>query len=682
LTTARSRPQGETTPATAESQGGWLRRLTEGVARRLGLDLRALALFRVALGSLVIADVVTRAPNLEPFYTDFGILPVAPYVQEFANRLHISIHLGSGTLGWQVFLFTLLFLCGLALLVGYKTRLATVLGWFLLVSMQNRNPMVLNGGDVLFRMLLFWSFFLPLGARWSVDSALSEPEPERPRGAAGNLLFTGGTMALTMQIFFVYVTTAILKDGKEWWPLGTASFLALSLDSFVTPLGAWMRQWHTLLQYSTYGVYFLELVGPFLLFAPFFYVPLRALTVLAFIGLHLNFELMMRLGLFPWVDMASLIVLFPGELFDWLESRWTTEERKRLTIYYDGDCGFCKKMVYLLREAYLVHETRLAPAQSSPTILATMQRETSWVVVDAAGGEHLRWDALVTTLEHMPLFGGLLQRLPLRRLTPLGDALYRLVAGHRLALGRITAAALPWNKPQGTAPSMAGNVLAVFFTAYVGLWNLKTIPSTGIELLPPWDKIASVLRLDQKWNMFAPYPLKEDGWYVIDGELADGSPVDVLTGVEGPVSFEKPALVAYERYENARWRKYLMNIWSKKKKGHRLYYGKYLCRAWNRDAEKEERKLKKFEIFFMKEYSNPPGEEPTLSRHSIWQHDCFKKSDAPKPASKAAESPAEKAAEPPAEATDKPEQQDKAGDAASKPSEPEVPPADQDAELL
>lgn len=229
MTSPRSHPPDQAAPAEEPGPSGWLRRLTEGVARRLGLDLRALALFRVALGSLVIADVVTRAPNLEPFYTDFGVLPVAPYVQEFANRLHISIHLGSGTLGWQVFLFSLTFLCGLALLVGYKTRLATVLGWFLLVSLQNRNPMVLNGGDVLFRMLLFWSFFLPLGARFSVDAALSEPQPQRPRGAAANLLFSGGTMALTMQVFYIYVTTAILKDGKEWWPLGTASFLALSL---------------------------------------------------------------------------------------------------------------------------------------------------------------------------------------------------------------------------------------------------------------------------------------------------------------------------------------------------------------------------------------------------------------------------------------------------------------------
>jgi hypothetical protein len=35
----------------------------------------------------------------------------------------------------------------------------------LLVSLQARNPVVVAGGDVLFRWTLFWGLFFPLGAR-------------------------------------------------------------------------------------------------------------------------------------------------------------------------------------------------------------------------------------------------------------------------------------------------------------------------------------------------------------------------------------------------------------------------------------------------------------------------------------------------------------------------------------
>ena len=51
------------------------------------------------------------------------------------------------------------------LLVGYRTGLATCVSWFMLLSVQARNPIILQGGDVLLRLLLFWGIFLPLGER-------------------------------------------------------------------------------------------------------------------------------------------------------------------------------------------------------------------------------------------------------------------------------------------------------------------------------------------------------------------------------------------------------------------------------------------------------------------------------------------------------------------------------------
>ena len=41
--------------------------------------------------------------------------------------------------------------------------------------MESRNPIILHGGDIVLRMMLFWSLFLPLGARWSAD----EDNPSR-----------------------------------------------------------------------------------------------------------------------------------------------------------------------------------------------------------------------------------------------------------------------------------------------------------------------------------------------------------------------------------------------------------------------------------------------------------------------------------------------------------------------
>ena len=68
------------------------------------------------------------------------------------------------------------------LVLGWKTRFATIASWVLLLSLQNRNTMILSGEDNLALLLLFWGMFLPLGARYSVDSALdSNAAPPRDR---------------------------------------------------------------------------------------------------------------------------------------------------------------------------------------------------------------------------------------------------------------------------------------------------------------------------------------------------------------------------------------------------------------------------------------------------------------------------------------------------------------------
>ena len=50
-------------------------------------------------------------------------------------------------------------LVALALLVGYRTRIATIFSWVLLISLQARNVFITQGGDALTVVLLFWGLF-------------------------------------------------------------------------------------------------------------------------------------------------------------------------------------------------------------------------------------------------------------------------------------------------------------------------------------------------------------------------------------------------------------------------------------------------------------------------------------------------------------------------------------------
>lgn len=583
----------------------------------LSLDLRAMAAFRVFLGFILIIDVITRATDIRAHYSDFGILPRHAYIEHFSNPLHISLHLASGLVEWQAILFILTALAAFCVMIGYRTRLATIVAWVLLVSMHNRNTMILNGGDVLFRVIYFWSILLPLGARYSVDAALNSNTAEPKK-----LYFSAATIGIAVQIAILYTSTALLKTGKEWWPDGTASYYALQLDSFVTPFGRWMGTQVEMLKLGTYAVYFLELFSGFLLFLPIFFQQVRLLVVATLMFMHFNFDLAMRLGIFPWVDIIALIILIPSSFWDFCSKKIKTSDRLNLKIYYDGDCNFCRKIVVLIKEFLLIRETEVATVQSVEHIEKKFRQEMSWVVVDERNNEYVRWEALVVVFEHIPVLGNFIRHLPLRTLSPIGDKGYKFVAKKRMLLGKITAYLLPWRQLPAPSAGPVTTFLAIFFTGYIVLWNLRTLPQFDIEIEEKWRRIANVLRLDQKWNMFAPFPLKADGWFVMDGVLRDGSTWDIMKDEPGPVSYDKPDLPSMQ-YPNARWRKYLMNINQKKRRTYRLYFGKYICRSFNSKAQ-DDMMLAKFELVFIKELSRPPGEPLTTERVSLWKHDCFK----------------------------------------------------------
>ncbi len=121
-------------------------------------DLRSLASLRIALGLLVFCQSILLACDFGAFYQADGVLPPSAWGEPFLRAL----------------IFVAVPLFAISLLVGFLTRLATLLCFACLVIIQNANPQILQGGDMLLRLLLFWSLFLPLGLKWSVDVTLRQ----------------------------------------------------------------------------------------------------------------------------------------------------------------------------------------------------------------------------------------------------------------------------------------------------------------------------------------------------------------------------------------------------------------------------------------------------------------------------------------------------------------------------
>ena len=49
--------------------------LTHSLVRAFSIDLRTIALFRVLIGAIIIADLLLRSRDFTAFFTDAGVMP-------------------------------------------------------------------------------------------------------------------------------------------------------------------------------------------------------------------------------------------------------------------------------------------------------------------------------------------------------------------------------------------------------------------------------------------------------------------------------------------------------------------------------------------------------------------------------------------------------------------------------
>ena len=213
----------------------------------------------MAFGILLLADLFIRSRFLKDFYTDEGLLNLYALKRIYEGNYYTSIHAISGDYYVQLFIFLLAVLFAFFLFIGFFTRIAAIISWALLVSLNLRNPLLLHGGDILFRCLLFWGIFTPWAERFSVDSYFKKIKIDK------NFIFSIGAFAFILQILIMYLFTGMLKTGDPWRQDFTAIYYALSIEHFSFLLGPYIYKFPQLMKGLTFSIIWIELLGPFLI---------------------------------------------------------------------------------------------------------------------------------------------------------------------------------------------------------------------------------------------------------------------------------------------------------------------------------------------------------------------------------------------------------------------------------
>jgi hypothetical protein len=350
-------------------------------------DLRALATFRLALG--------------------------------LALFLHAAVY---GTLvGWVAAIVAS------AVCLGYRTRLSAALSWILLAA-----PLLIEAEvpPEHLRLLIALSLlgpFLPLGARYSIDSAV---DPERHRGER---IVSGATAIFRLQVVWFFASTGLAYSlggaaAEATWPVeGAASGTAV----------------------------------------------------------------------------VALLGLLPSRLFERLESYAAAFHRNGLRIYYDRDCGFCRKICLIFRTFLLLGDTSVRPAQEHRDACEIMQTRNTWVVYDYDGTAYVRWHAVLLLLRRSCVCRPLGLALTAVRMGEWADPIYAAIAASRGRLSHVSALLLPYRHVKIGATRAETAVIVAWFLLAL-LYSLIVI---FVPVGPGGPSLARVLAadlaLDQRWGWLA-----------------------------------------------------------------------------------------------------------------------------------------------------------------------------------
>ena len=258
------------------------------------VDTAPMAALRIAVGLLTIGWALSLLPDAQAFLGSDGVQRSLPHVDSGAWVV---------PLGPPYAVLAVLLVAAVALALGWRTRVASVVVAVLLLAIQRRDPWVLNSGDLLLRELALFVALMPAGETWSLDA--------RRRGGSRDRA-PWALRLVQLQVSGLYLFSVWAKVRGHSWNDGTAVGTALQLEDlqrFALPASVTTSlAVSAVLTYAALAVEASLAVG---LWLP----RLRYWVMAAGVGLHLGIEASLLIGWFSLAVIASYVVFVPpGDL--------------------------------------------------------------------------------------------------------------------------------------------------------------------------------------------------------------------------------------------------------------------------------------------------------------------------------------------------------------------------------
>jgi hypothetical protein len=616
----------------------WRRTIDFLVSRYLTVDARSLGWFRICFGLHLIANLYdrTQGPDGIAFYTNEGVMPNHYALFAPAGDKIWSLLFPFSTPGEVQVAFVLIFLVYAFYVVGYRTKLFQILVVICLLSLDNRNLHLQNGGIVVTNIVAIWTAFLPVGARFSIDHLLRslrarvevDPGELGDRAAMvvsppnfARLAFFGMVVNFACIYFFNFVH----KHGPTWRD-GSAVHWVLWQNRINTIWAAWLRMhepsWFS--PVATWATLVIEMALPALLLLPIPPKWPRRAAILGIFALHGFISLLMTLGPFSYSMMAFSLLLMGPEDWAWVSRLFAS--KRRLLVLYDPASAIHHRLARVVARLDARRALEFADIRTpEPALAAALppegermmeryplvvwQRPTPKADADKDGAAFL-WTgsagarAVLAALPLGALYAWVVRMPPLRGWI---DELLSTSDPNRWIPDEPFVAA-PAAKLKQRALRGLGEALAAGFLAtvliQVGVDNWAIPDRYRIKNRSEIQRqIVEYLRVPQGWSMFSPDAPKDDGTITIDAVLSDGRHIDPRK--QQPPDFE-PAFHG-PWYDDQQWCDWDLRMRFDGNRHLHPYFRDYIARLDKFHSWKQRAKIVYFDVYWVNNAAPPPG---------------------------------------------------------------------------
>lgn len=617
-------------------------------ARFLRFDARSLGLFRLVFGTALIFDLFHRWDWIRAFYSNDGVLPNHNHLFQLKDDGQVwSVYHSFSSVEECFVAFLITLVIYLFFTLGYHTRVFHAVSLVCLIGLSARNTLAEGPGNSVAIALLFVTLFMPLGARFSLDSLgrsladFDEHTPEelndRTRPTPLQAPQSLAALATLLMLGLVTIGAATSQTGATWQD-GSALYYALHVDRWTSAIGVAVREqvgilsvWTKLLRYAEIAVVPLALL-------PVVRKLTRTLaaSLLAFVGLTIG--LLFTFGLYGWSLLAAAFLLIPEEAWEALKKRRPT------TMIYDDDCGICLFGARVLKRLDLRQNITFqanSDEAALPDGITAAMADRSMIAVDPAGKAHMDAAAVCTLLRALPLFGWLGWLLSLPGLFQLMRRLYFEVADNRLDIS------VAWGmgacgiaRPDQVAATADDGAPSPASQTWSALRALVTSTGALVVLLAVWGQserndtipvelgmgsrdalvdIATWSRILAPWGLWAPDPPLANEGMVTVAKTRGEYTVDVLTGYPPDEELENPRLSRRGHL----WATYTASIADDINTPYHKEFRRYLTKGgYALDTRAPDNYIRQLAVYWVSVPTpppgSPPGERPKATKDEIF----------------------------------------------------------------